>query len=170
MIYFTTFILTLILSHIVRATPACGDVAPPEELYEDPTYADYADGQQILPNPFFNVTWSSLYDTNGDTNKVACNNGPHGLAHTYPHFKSFPSFPFIGGAYNVKHGSPFCGSCWNLTSVRTRRWILVTLINSAQPGHYNISKEAFIVLNGGNLGSSLTALPREISPKPCGVL
>ncbi|KAF8489427.1 hypothetical protein F5888DRAFT_1892895 [Russula emetica] len=44
-IYFTTFILALLLSHISHATPACGDVASPEELY-DPTYAD---DQHVLP-------------------------------------------------------------------------------------------------------------------------
>ena len=45
MIYFTTFVLSILLSHIVRATPACGDVTPPNELY-DPTYAD---AQSALP-------------------------------------------------------------------------------------------------------------------------
>jgi hypothetical protein len=39
MIYFITFILTLLFSHITRAAPACGDVASPEEPY-DPMFAD----------------------------------------------------------------------------------------------------------------------------------
>ena len=55
MIYLTTFILTLLLSHIACATPACGDVTSPKELYE-PTYAD---AQHTLTIVVYNVTWSS---------------------------------------------------------------------------------------------------------------
>jgi hypothetical protein len=163
MIYFTTFTLTLILSHVVRATPACGDISPPEELY-NPTYADYADDQNTLPNPFCNVAWSSYYDNpNGDTNKVACNN----FAHRYPHFHNIPRFPYIGGAWNIKRGSRSCFSCWNLTDVKTRKTIFVTVINSAKSGGV-ISKEAFNVLNGGP-GTCLEALAREVTPYPCGL-
>ncbi|KAI0265480.1 hypothetical protein BGY98DRAFT_1035672 [Russula aff. rugulosa BPL654] len=39
MIYFTTFIFTLLLSHITRAVPACGNAASPKDLY-DTTYDD----------------------------------------------------------------------------------------------------------------------------------
>jgi len=98
MIYFTTFILTLLLSHITRATPACGDVASPEELY-DPTYAD---AQQTLPMAVSDVVWSNWYDDpNGDTSKVACSS----LARVYPHFGNIPHFPYIGGVFNIKRGS-----------------------------------------------------------------
>ena len=43
MIYFTTLIFTLLLSHIARAVPACGDVASPEDQYDT-----YDDGQPVL--------------------------------------------------------------------------------------------------------------------------
>jgi hypothetical protein len=169
MIYFTTFILTLMLSHIVRAMPACGDVTPPEELY-DPMYADYADGQHavpaVLPPFLFNVTGSSFYDNpNGDTKKVACFN----FAHRYPHFGNIPLFPFIGGSFFIKRGSMSCFSCWNLTNPKNQATVRVTVINSAKNG-YNISKDAFHFLNRGGSGASLEAFAHEISPRPCGVL
>ncbi|KAF8488515.1 Cerato-platanin-domain-containing protein [Russula emetica] len=165
MIYFTTFIFTLLLSHIARAVPACGDAASPEDLY-DPTYAD---GQHALPIVVYNVTWSNRYDNkNGDTNKVACSTGPHGLAQRYPHFKDFPDFAYIGGAWNVKWGSQYCGSCWNLTNLKTYKTISVTIIDSAKTG-YNISKEAFEKLNGGKVGSgTLQAEAQQVSPHFCG--
>ena len=167
MIYVTTFILTLLLSHIARATPACGDVASPEELY-DPMYADAQAGQYApRPPPFFiyNVTWTNEYDNkHGDTSKVACNS----LAHHDPHFKDFPHFPYIGGAFNVKRGSELCGSCWNLTELKTRKTISVTIIDHTKSG-YNISKEAFNVLNGGKLGSKvLQAEAKQVDTKFCG--
>ena len=164
MIYFTTFILTLLLSHIARATSACGDVDSPEELYE-PTYADAQQGQHVLPIVLYNVTWTNKYDNkNGDTDRVACSN----LSHHYPHFKDFPHFPYVGGAYNVKRGSEYCGTCWNLTDLKTHKTISITLINSAKSG-YNISKEAFNVLNGGKLGSTwLQAEAKEVDRHYCG--
>jgi hypothetical protein len=56
MIYFTTFIFTLLLSHIARAMPPCGDVASPEELFD--TYDD----EQVLAS--YKVTWDATYDGN----------------------------------------------------------------------------------------------------------
>jgi hypothetical protein len=170
MIYFTAFILTLLLSHIARATPACDDAAAPEELYE-PTFADAHAGQHALPIIVYNVTWSSRYDhKNGDTNKVACNTGNHGLAKRYPHYKDFPHFPYIGGAWNVKHGSQYCGSCWNLTNLMNYKTISVTVIDSAKANHYNISKEAYTKLSGGSPGSggSLKAEAKQVDGKYCG--
>jgi len=166
MIYFTTFILTLLLSHIARATPACGDVPAPEEL-SDPTYAD---AQHALPIILYNVTWTNYYDNKkGDTKHVACSTGPHGLAHRYPHFKDIPHFPYIGAAWNVKWGSAYCGSCWNLTDLKTHKTISITLMDSTKSG-YNISKEAFNVLNGGKLGSTwLQAVAKQVAPYPCGL-
>ena len=166
MIYFTAFILTILLSHIARATPACGDVASPEELY-DPTFAD---AQHALPIIVYNVTWSSRYDNkNGDTNKVVCNTGPYGLAKRYPHYKDFPHFPYIGGAWNVKWGSQYCGSCWNLTNLKNHKTISVTVIDSARADYYNISKEAYTKLNGGSGGSgTLQAEAKHVDSKYCG--
>jgi hypothetical protein len=164
MIYFTTFILTLLLSYIVRATPACGDVVSPEELY-DPTYADAADGQHVLPIILYNVTWSNKYDNkNGNEKSSACSS----LAHRYPHYKDFPDFPYIGGAWNVKPpNNQYCGSCWNLTDLKTHKTISVAIVDSAKTG-YNISKKAFKTLNGGNLGTWLQAEAKQVSPHYCG--
>ncbi|KAN0126460.1 hypothetical protein V8E52_000100 [Russula decolorans] len=165
MIYFTTFILTLLLSHVARATPACGDVDSPEELYE-PTYADAHQGQQPLPI-LFNVTWTRKYDDkNGDTKKADCSN----LSHYYPYYKDFPHFPYIGGAWNIESGgSDYCGSCWNLTDFKTRKTISIAPIDHAKPGYYNISKESFNVLNGGKVGSTwLLAEAKLVDRHYCG--
>jgi hypothetical protein len=171
MIHFITFILTLLLSHIARATPACGDVASPEELY-DPTYAD-AQHAQHAPRPppgglLYNVTWSNRYDNkDGITKSVACYN----LADRYQHFKNFPHFPYIGGASFIHRGSfEYCGTCWNLTDPKTRKTIFVITIDSVtEPGlRFNISKEAFNVLNGGRPGPWLLAEPKEVAPHFCG--
>ena len=142
MIYFTTFIFTLLLSHAARAVP-CGDVASPQELYNT--------NQPILST--YKVTWDATYDNpDGSTNSVACSNGPNGLSGTYPYFENFPDFPYLGGAFNVKWGSPNCGKCWKLTDTQTGRWIYFTAID-ATGGGFNIGKEAFIALNGGTVGN-----------------
>jgi hypothetical protein len=161
MIYFITFILTLLFSNIARATPACGDVASPEKLY-DPKYAD---AQHALPIVVYNVTWSSKYDNrNGSTNNVSCSNGPHGLAPLYPHFRNFPGFPSIGGAFNIKWGSPNCSECWNLTHLGTHKSISFTAIDTATTG-FNLSRESFIVLNGGKLGSGTLQAEAKLIPR-----
>jgi hypothetical protein len=142
MIYFTTFIFTLLLSHIARAAPACGDVASPQELYNT---------EQLLAT--YKVTWDATYDNpGGNTDSVACSNGPNGLASTYPYFDDFPDFPYLGGAFNVKWGSPNCGKCWKLTNTQTGRWIYFTAIDATGSG-FNIGQKAFIALNGGTVGN-----------------
>ena len=79
MIYFTTFIFTLLLSHIARAVPARDDVASPKE-YE--SYDAYDDEQLVLAT--YKVMWNSKYDDpNGSTNSVACSAGLHGRAGEY---------------------------------------------------------------------------------------
>ena len=165
MIYFTTFILTLLLSHIARATPTCGDVTSPEELY-NPTYTNAQEAQHALPIVVYNVTWTNKYDNkNGDTKHAACSI----LAHRYPHYKDFPHFPYIGAAWNAQKDSAYCGSCWNLTNLKTHKTISIIPMDSAKSG-YNISKEAFNVLNGGKLGSSwLQAEAKQVDPHFCGI-
>src|SRR6266852_780625 len=145
MIYFTTFIFALFLSHIARAVPACGDVDSSQDMYD--AYGD--EELVIVPHK---VTWDATYDNgNGDTKSVACSNGPHGLASKYPHFKNFPDFPYLGGAFDTKFGSPNCGKCWKLTDKKTHRSIYFTAIDAAGDG-FNIGKKAFIALNGGTVG------------------
>ena len=146
MIHLATFIFTLLLAYIARAMPACGDFASPQGLYD--TYDD--DGLVLAT---YKVTWDATYDNpNGNTDSVACSNGPNGLAPKYPHFKSFPDFPYLGGAFDVKWGSPNCGKCWKLTDKNTHRTIYFTAIDAAGNG-FNIGKKAFIALNGGTVGA-----------------
>ena len=153
MIYFTTFILTLLLSHTARAMPACGDVAAPEELYD----TTFTDAQHA---PISNVTWSSYYDDpDGDTNKTAC----PPLGPFYQHFKDIPNFPYIGG---VRGGLIPCRACVKLRNVKPPyRTIHITIMDSASNG-YNISKEAFNALNGGP-GTNLYAEPSVADPRFC---
>jgi hypothetical protein len=169
MIYFTTFIFALLLSHIARAVPACGDAASPEDLY-DPTYDDVQEPIDLLVTSY-KVGWDGKYDKkHGDTKSVACANPPHGYAHRYPHFKDFPDFPYIGGAFDVKHGSPNCGKCWKLHDKKTNKSIHLTAIDHAGHGKgFIISKEAFEKLNGGSVGSGeLEAEAKEVPASVCG--
>ena len=154
MIFFTSFIFTLLLAHIARAAPACDDVASSQMLYDDTE-------QSFLTT--YKVTWDATYDNpEGNTLGVACSNGPHGLAAKYPHFRNFPDFPFLGGAFDTKFGSPNCGKCWKLTDKTSRRFIYFTAIDAS--GSFNIGKRAFTALNGGTVGSG--TLEAEATPVP----
>jgi hypothetical protein len=106
MIYFTTFIFTLLLAHIARAVPGYGDVASPQGLY------DINDDKQLV-FAGDNVTWDAKYDNmDSSTKSIACS----GLASKYPHFHNFPDFPYIGSAFDIiGHDSSNCGKCWKLT-------------------------------------------------------
>ena len=158
MIYFTTLILTLLFSHIVRATPACGGVSSSEELY-DPTYSDAQRAQHALPIVVYNVTWTSKY---GDKNaSVSCSKD---LAHRYSQYKEFPQFPYIGGSFDIKRGFPNCGECWDLTHLRTRKTIYITAIDSATSG-FNITKEAFRVFSGGEIGNGTVLAEAKLVPR-----
>ena len=82
MIYFITFIFTLLLTHIARAVPACGDVTFPEDMYE-PT----CDNEQLVL-AIYNATMNTKYDNmNGITNSLACSH----LATLYPRFMNIPT-------------------------------------------------------------------------------
>ena len=144
MIYFTTFIFTLLLAHIARAVLACADVASPENMY-DPMY----DSEQLILGPT-KVTWSAEYgDPNGSTRSVLCSK----FAPKYPHFHNFPDFPYIGGASDIiGHDSFNCGKCWKLTDPRTHKFIYLLAIDKSKPGFgFVLSKEAFMALTGGPL-------------------
>ena len=157
MIYFTTFILTLLLSHVARTTLACGDVTSPEELYH-PTYADAQRDQHSLPPILYNVTWTHNYDPNRSTKGIACSD----LSKQYPHFKDFPRFLFIGGASFIKTGSDLCGTCWNLTNPRTGKTISITAIDSAnQFDRFDITQESFNILNDEKPGQWLLAIVKK---------
>ncbi|KAI0279991.1 Cerato-platanin-domain-containing protein [Russula aff. rugulosa BPL654] len=143
MIYFTTFVFTLLLAHIARAVPACGDVSSPEDMY-DPIYDDE---QLVLAT--YKATWDDKYDNaNGDTIGVVCSS----LAPRYPHFNNIPHFPYIGGVSNIRGNSPNCGKCWKLTNPNTGRFIYLTVMDAATPGvDFVLSEHAIIALNGGTV-------------------
>jgi hypothetical protein len=162
MIYFTTLIFTLLLSHIARAVPACGDVVSTQDMY------DAHDDEQILAT--YKVTSDPIYDNpTASTLKVACSNGPNGLASEYLQFLNFPNFPFLGGAFDAKWGSENCGKCWKLTNTKTGRSIYFTAINAAsQEGGFNIGTYAYSILNDHGSGSgTLDAEAVPVSHYPC---
>ena len=184
MIYFTTFILALLLSHIACATATCDDVFSPDDAI---MYADAQQGQHALHKPpvtkpppksttppkpppvvLHSIACTNKYDNpNGSTKSVTCSN----LAHKYPHFGNFPHFPYIGGAWNItSSSSKACGACVNLTDPKTRKTVFITVIDRARttkPGWYNISEVAFKALNGGKPGIVLQASAKEVNARYC---
>ncbi len=157
MIFLATFILTLILSNVARAVPACGDAAPPEELYEQ--YEVMFDAQPIFLE---NATMDVKYDNwNGDTRTVTCSN----LAPQFPHFHNFPQFPRIGAAFNVKQG-PGCSKCWRLTDSKTRRSISLFAIDATHDG-FKLGKRVFEALTGGTVEVKVEA--RLVPLSVCGL-
>ena len=150
MIYFTTFIFTILLSHNTRAVPACGNAASPKDLY-NPTYDNV---QQPFPI-IYPVTSSNFYDNpNGNTKTLVCSK----LAEQFPHFKDFLRFPYIGGSFNIKNDPNCrCGMCWELHNPKTRISIFILAIDAAGTG-FNISETAFKRLNDGKLVPSLGIL------------
>ena len=154
MIYFTTFIFTLLLSHITRAVPACGNAASPKDLY-DTTYDDV---QQPFDAPTINVTvtWSSFYNNpDGDTKTLVC---PQRVSL----FREINLFPSIGGAFDIKNKISFaCNRCWKLHNPKTSRSLYILAVDAANTG-FNISKTAFQILNNGTVVPSL-----EMVATPC---
>jgi hypothetical protein len=158
MIYFTTFIFTLLLAHIARAVPACGDVASLEEVFDTYDYELVPDSRLAT----YKVTFDPIYDSPFfNTNGVACDT----LSGKYPQLKDFPIFPFLGGSFDAARDTPTCGKCWKLSSKKSGESIYITAIDKAGVG-FNIAKTAFIELNGGTLGAGTleaeaVAVPRH---------
>lgn len=88
-IYTAAIVIALLLSQAARALP------------------------QPAPTPTpLRATFDVTYDNKGGSlNNVACPNGENGLAAKFPTFGAIPSFPFIGGAFDIVFNSPNCGSC-----------------------------------------------------------
>ncbi len=159
MIFFTTFILTLILSYVARAVPACGDAASPEELYEP--YELTFDSPPII---VFNATWDIKYDNpNGNTHNVTCSN----LDPPYPHFHNIPQFPYIGAAFDVRWGPGGCLKCWKLTNLKTRRSIYLFAID-ATPNGFKLGKRVFEAFTGGTVEVKVEATLDSGPPSVCG--
>ena len=157
MIYFTTFIFTLLLAHIACAVPACGDGASrpsPEDVY-NPTY----DNEQLILTDC-KLPWDPKYDNpKGDTKTLACSD----LASRYPRFGDFPSFPYIGAAFDIREpNSPNCGKCWKMTNMITHKTIFFTAVDSAKSG-FVLSQHAHDVLN--SLNCTIEAV--SVDPRFC---
>jgi hypothetical protein len=168
MIYLTTFIFTLLLTQITRALPqACGEPI----VSESPSPELYGDAPYNLPVPSHLRTWyNKEYDQgHRSLNGVACSNGEFGLVSRFPTFRDVPSFPFIGGAFDVAWNSPNCGGCWRLTNRANNDSIHITAIDTADAG-FKISEVAFKKLSGGPLGSGvLDVVAQKIPASVCGL-
>jgi Cerato-platanin len=138
--------------------------------YEPPSKP--VDGNKPVPEASspLRATYDTTYDNkDGSLNGVACSNGPNGLAARFPTFGNVPSFPFIGGAFDIVWNSPNCGACWNLTNTATGVSISLTAVDSAGAG-FNIAQKAFEKLNNGQIGQGvLDVIANKISPSYCGL-
>lgn len=176
MVYITTFILALFLTHIAHALPraACSDVISLES--DDPHSLSYGhgDAQYTIPNPVpaaqYKVSYDPKFDDQvGSMDRVACSDGRHGLATRFATFRDIPTFPYIGGAFDIVWNSPNCGSCWQLTNTANNVSITITTIDAAGHG-FNIAESAFEYLNGGEVGGGVLQVEaHRVSIQVCGL-
>ena len=176
MVYITTFILTLFLAHIARALPrGCSDFIHPES--DDPRGLSYGEGdaQYTIHDPVpaaqYKVTYNPTFDNPvGSMGKVACSDGPHGLAARFAMFRDIPTFPYIGGAFDIAWNSPNCGSCWKLTNIANNASITITTIDKTAGYGFNIAESAFEDLNGGEVGEGVMQVEAHRVPiQVCGL-
>ena len=124
---------------------------------------------QAAPTPTpLRATFDVTYDNeDGSLNSVACSNGDNGLAAKFPTFGAIPSFPFIGGAFDVGFNSPNCGECWNITNPANGISVPMAAIDSAGAG-FNMAQEVFTMLNGGSIGQgSIDVIATKLAPSFC---
>jgi hypothetical protein len=160
MMYFTTLIVTLLLSHIARAMPACGDVASPQDMY------DIYDNEQLVLAPY-RATLNQLFDNpDSNTNGVACSDGQNGLASRFPQFKYFNTFPFVGGAVDTRWNSTNCGKCWQLTNPKNGWWVYFTAIDAS--GGFNIGQRTFAALGGSVAAGAMDVEAVPVDRSFCG--
>jgi hypothetical protein len=147
---------------------------PPTETNPPPSYSSKGPKPpKTTPptsSPTFRATFDTFYDNNsGSMNNVACSNGANGLSARFPTFGDVPSFPFIGGAFDVVWNSPNCGSCWTLTNAVTGTSINFVAVD-ATGGGFNIAQEAFVQLNGGQIGQgTVEVTATKVAPSVCGL-
>ena len=173
MIFPTTFILTLFLTQIARALPqGCGDHISPKsstpELHNLPH--DNAQYSIVHQGPLIReATYSQAYDNGAtSTNTVACSNGANGLTARFPTLGQIPSFPFIGGAFDVVWNSPNCGGCWKVTNVANHVSIHFTAVDTSSS--IDLSEQAFKALNNGVIGNGvLNVTAVKIPRSVCGL-
>jgi hypothetical protein len=168
MLYLTTFIFTLFLTQIAHASPwGCDEPTFPDQtapdLYDDALF-DFT-----IPSPL-RTTYDGTYDNSqGSLNSVACSNGNNGLVSRFPTFGDIPSFPNIGGAFDVVWDSPNCGGCWKVTNKANHKSIYITAVDTAGAG-FNVAEAAFKKLNNGKLDVGvLEVTAQKVPPSVCGL-
>ena len=163
MIFPTAIILSLFLTSIARALPqGCQDSITPKLSTSDA-------GHDFLYSEFRRLTYDPKYDeSTRSTYTVSCSDGPNGLAGRYPTFDRFPTFPHIGGAFNVVWGSPNCGACWLLTNPENGKSIRMAAIDHVDEG-FNTAKSAFEELGGDIQKGSLQVDSVLLPPNACGI-
>ena len=98
---------------------------------------------------------------------VACSDGDTGLATEFPTFGDVPSFPFIGGAFDIELDSLNCGACWNITNPATGLSIQMTAIDSSGVG-FNLAQAAFESLTNGDTSVGvIEVVATKLSDTPC---
>ncbi|KAF8467143.1 Cerato-platanin-domain-containing protein [Russula ochroleuca] len=170
MIFPAAFILTLFLTQIARALPqACGDhISPGPDPHDLPS--DNVQFTIVHQGPIIReATFSYAYDNpNTSTNTVACSNGQNGLASRFPTLGDIPSFPFIGGAFDVVWNSPNCGGCWKVTNIANNASIHFTAVDTSSS--IDLSEQAFKALNNGVIGNGvLNVTAGKIPRSVCGL-
>ncbi|KAI0274941.1 Cerato-platanin, partial [Gloeopeniophorella convolvens] len=114
------------------------------------------------------ATFDTTFDNKeGSLNNVACSNGDNGLAARFQTLADLPSFPYIGGVFDVAWNSPNCGACWSITYPATGVTINVTAVDTAGAG-FNLAKEAYDVLTGGS-PVTVDVLATKVVPSVCGL-
>lgn len=147
---------------------------PPKESKPCPPPSKGAEPPKSSPSPSTTPTLRATFDTfydnkSGSMNNVACSNGANGLVARFPTFGDVPTFPAIGGAFDVVWNSPNCGSCWTLTNPATGVSINMVAVDTAGAG-FNIAQEAFVQLNGGQVGQGvLDVVASKVAPSVCGL-
>ena len=142
-------------------SPASPTGSPPTAVPNAP--------QPNLPTPSpLRATYDPTFDNStGSMDGVACSNGANGLETTFPTFGDVPSFPFIGGAYDIVWNSPNCGSCWNITNPETGLSIRMTAIDTSGVG-FNLALEAFANLTNGDTSVGvINVIANKVSTTPC---
>jgi len=150
MIYIAAFILTLFLTHIVRAVPlTCGELDDPHGLSCGDGTAQYTISNSTPLQPLlYKVTYDPTYDNpDGSMKSVACSNWKNGLTLQFPVFQDLPIFPYIRGAFNIIWNSTNCGECWILTNPANDPSIVITAIDHTEAG-FNVAEVVFKGLGG----------------------
>lgn len=165
-IFSATFALALLLTQVAHALPQ----ASPSNASPTASSAPSNAPQPNLPTPSpLRATFDPTFDNpDGSMDGVACSNGVNGLETNFTTFGSIPSFPSIGGAFDIVWDSPNCGSCWNVTNPATGVSIQMTAIDTSGVG-FNLAGEAFANLTNGNTSIGvIDVAATKLSTTPCG--